>query len=432
MESFIKWYVNNYELFIQKLKEEEDKLPYNLNILDEIRADENAHSRILVKLLKYSQHGDYCFLRLFLHQLGDPFDKLECKHPVITAEKDRIDARICEEGKYSIIIENKIHEAVEQHRQIERYIDNEVNKIYKLGENIYVLYLTNEGGSPSEYSISKKYKDLLGNNYKEISYREHILRWLWSLLENEVNTLPLKEKDRDVIISAITQYANYLHGLFHEREGEKEMDRNIKQYLKTQLKLESDPEKNIGNFNNIKTHLSNMEKMTGYLKCIQAETENVVYDFLNGVVKKLGAEIGKGKYKVFHSLELEGRFGEHDSLVLITPKGWDSSYCIGISFERILTYLFYGIYCKKGDGTKEKSNVFFQKFEDKQKNSNWDYWLYWKYFDPPYYNLYQDLPQFVEHINDGSLKETMLTKIMEIYRAVEDDESLKKYLRQPY
>ena len=37
-------------------KEEREKLPYNANIIDDIRIDENAHSRILATLLKYAIH----------------------------------------------------------------------------------------------------------------------------------------------------------------------------------------------------------------------------------------------------------------------------------------------------------------------------------------------------------------------------------------
>jgi chromatin segregation and condensation protein Rec8/ScpA/Scc1 (kleisin family) len=41
--------------FISKKKKE---LPYNINVIDELHANENAHSRILCKLLQYKDSSD--------------------------------------------------------------------------------------------------------------------------------------------------------------------------------------------------------------------------------------------------------------------------------------------------------------------------------------------------------------------------------------
>ena len=41
--------------FHTKIVEEKRKLPYNINIIDELHINENAHSRILCKLLLYGQ-----------------------------------------------------------------------------------------------------------------------------------------------------------------------------------------------------------------------------------------------------------------------------------------------------------------------------------------------------------------------------------------
>ena len=39
------------------------RLPYHLNVIDELHINENAHSRILCKLLQYqSENGKYEFL----------------------------------------------------------------------------------------------------------------------------------------------------------------------------------------------------------------------------------------------------------------------------------------------------------------------------------------------------------------------------------
>lgn len=49
---------------------ERQKLPYNFNLIDELHADENAHTRILLKLLSYHAEGDYTFEDLFLSMMN--------------------------------------------------------------------------------------------------------------------------------------------------------------------------------------------------------------------------------------------------------------------------------------------------------------------------------------------------------------------------
>ncbi|MBK7058610.1 MAG: PD-(D/E)XK nuclease family protein [Leptospiraceae bacterium] len=84
--------------------------------------------------------------------------------------------------KATIIIENKIYGAVDQEKQIDRYIQNEINYRYKI-DQIYVLYLTRYGGYPSNYSLSNDNRNLLKNRFKEVNFQKDILGWLNSLRE---------------------------------------------------------------------------------------------------------------------------------------------------------------------------------------------------------------------------------------------------------
>lgn len=61
-------------------KEKQQKLPYHLNVIDELRANENAHSRILIKLLGYTENGCYTFLQSFLKSMGSGFEQIEIKY----------------------------------------------------------------------------------------------------------------------------------------------------------------------------------------------------------------------------------------------------------------------------------------------------------------------------------------------------------------
>ncbi len=150
------YYVNQIldakSVFQKVYEDEKRKLPYSINLLDEIRADENAHSRILTKILQYVQNEKNVFLEKFLEYLKSPFADLIPVDPEITAEKDRVDILIRDEN-FTIIIENKIQGASDQAKQIERYICNEKNYGYK-EEQIYIIYLTSDGGSPGEDSFS--------------------------------------------------------------------------------------------------------------------------------------------------------------------------------------------------------------------------------------------------------------------------------------
>ena len=55
----LKDFQNTYE-------REEKLLPYHFNVIDELHANENAHSRILQKILLYKHKNEYPFLHSFL------------------------------------------------------------------------------------------------------------------------------------------------------------------------------------------------------------------------------------------------------------------------------------------------------------------------------------------------------------------------------
>lgn len=73
-------------------KEREQKLgelPFRYNVLEEVRVNENAHTRLLMRLLEYKRARQH-----FFDYLGKGFASLEMPNPKITAEKHRIDGLI--------------------------------------------------------------------------------------------------------------------------------------------------------------------------------------------------------------------------------------------------------------------------------------------------------------------------------------------------
>jgi predicted PP-loop superfamily ATPase len=82
-------------VFINKFRQiydkEKVKLPYHINLIDELHANENAHSRILEKLLKQKTHeGKFELLESFIEYLkekgkeNEDFSKIKIKEPKIT------------------------------------------------------------------------------------------------------------------------------------------------------------------------------------------------------------------------------------------------------------------------------------------------------------------------------------------------------------
>ena len=120
---------------IKKHKDLMKSYPYNINIIDELHADENAHSRILMKLLQFNEDMSFPILDSLLKELGINETILT---PIFTSDaSDRIDLLIKDE-KYAIIVENKIHDALDQENQLNRYIKEVERKGF---DSFYIIYL---------------------------------------------------------------------------------------------------------------------------------------------------------------------------------------------------------------------------------------------------------------------------------------------------
>lgn len=237
---------------------ESEKLPYQINLIDELKSNENSHSRIFLKFISYKSENKYPFLQSFLTYLGGNYGEIKVIDPKFSAEKDRIDVLILDNlGKYAIIIENKINGAVDQDEQIERYVNKVKGKSYDI-EQIYVLYLTEKGGSPSEKSKSlpKKLKKELNNRYLEINFKEHILSWL------ENYALPFCRVKDKLLISALEQYIDYLKGLFNNREIEKELNIEMKKIIEEKLELNVN---NLKKIEEINKELKDINRLSNYL-----------------------------------------------------------------------------------------------------------------------------------------------------------------------
>jgi hypothetical protein len=229
--------------FTEIYNKEKQKLPYHINIIDVLHTDENAHSRILEKLLKQKTHnGGYEILTSFVEYLKNKgiksFAAITVENPRITQEAQRIDLWI-RDNSYAIIIENKIHWASDQNKQIERYIDKtKENKFTE--EQIFVVYLSpTYEKEPSRESWGKYFdSDIYKSRYLRLSFRNDILVWL------KEEMLPnVKIKDA-YLRSAIEQYIDHLDGVFNLRKINKNMNMELQKFIKEKLGLQDDKPEN--------------------------------------------------------------------------------------------------------------------------------------------------------------------------------------------
>lgn len=227
-----------------KVKKEEGvlygQLPYHINVIDELHINENAHSRILTKFLQFRNiDGRYIILDSFVDFIkskneSDAFNDLTIESPLITQEKERIDLWVRDnKTKYAMIFENKIYDAVEGINQLYNYIE----KTKKCGfekKRIFVFYVTKFGDEPSpQIWRDKKTRQEFNSRFMALSFRYDILPWLKS------KVLPIIQQDDVYLLSAVTQYVDYLEGLFNIREINTTMNMALQRIISEQLGFNS-------------------------------------------------------------------------------------------------------------------------------------------------------------------------------------------------
>lgn len=220
------------DTFEKKYNELLPKMPYNINVIDELHINENGHSRILTKLLQFkNQDGKYEILESLLKYIVnvahcENFGKIHITKPVITQEKCRIDLWIRDSG-YAIIFENKACDATDQEAQIHRYIERTIQENYA-EDQIFVIYLPSYEKEPEDQSWGD-YKDKFMGRYANVTFRNGILDWLKNYVQPNV-----RQKDK-LLSSAIVQYIDYLEGIFSLRTINNSINMNLQEFISEQL-----------------------------------------------------------------------------------------------------------------------------------------------------------------------------------------------------
>ena len=255
-------------------KQEQSKLPYHLNVIDQLHINENGHSRVLMHLLSYkNEDGQYDYLISLLDlikekQTGD-FCNITIVSPKITQEKERIDLWIRDEN-YAIIFENKIYNAADQEAQISRYIKKtkEGKRKYK-EEDIYIVYLSQYPKEPESQSWGE-YKESFRSRYVNLSYCYDILPWL------KDKVLPNIKSKELFLQTAIIQYVDYLEGLFKSRKIEEPMNNELKKLIIEQFGLSEKNEKECISF--LREKSNDFNEITQQMNKMIDEYRNNIYE----------------------------------------------------------------------------------------------------------------------------------------------------------
>lgn len=273
--SFIDEFQRQYEL-------EKSRLPYHINLIDELHINENGHSRILFRLLSFvNEKGEYEILQSLLnyiicHQGREDcdFSKITIKNPKITQEEERIDLWVRDTG-YAIIFENKIYNAVDQDAQLFRYIEKTNKQSYK-NQNIYIIYLSSDGKEPDQQTWGECQNEFT-NRYVNLSFKNDILSWL------KESVLPSVRLKDCYLQSAIQQYIDYLEGLFSQRTNQKSMNMNLNSFIREHLDLDSKK--------NDAERIEILTELTKKIESLRQTTDNVARDYISKLLTKSKEEL---------------------------------------------------------------------------------------------------------------------------------------------
>ena len=289
--------------------EESASLPSRLNLIDQLHPSETAHSRMLCALLSYRKGDSYPLLESFVDFIFSTTtleDLPNVRAPRCRCEQDRIDLLIEEAGQYAIIIENKIHGALDQPQQIERYVERVIHRGIPQS-HIYVLYLTRDGNKEvAAHSLTDRVKQWLEvkddsfGRFIPINYRDHVLPWLEKLVS-------LYSTDNMLFTSAIWQYKDHLKGLLMLRDDEKIIFDKMNAKVKEELRL------------------STLEKMKEVQNGIRL-LDDSMSKILDEKIQQIGEECITKPLKKFASKKgcevKDVSFGNYVFTIRIEPSNW--------------------------------------------------------------------------------------------------------------
>ena len=284
------------ELLCRTYESEKLKLPYHLNIIDELHINENGHSRILMRLFSYrNEKGEYEFLRSFIDYIqsnthSEEFKRIKIEIPSITQELQRIDLWV-RDKLYAIIFENKVYEAVDQDAQLHRYIEKTKDDGYNIND-IFVIYLPQNYHEPNEQSWGE-YKEAFESRFAIIPFQDDIIRWL------KEHVLPnIRYKDQ-YLFSAVTQYIDYLEGLFGLRTINRRLFMNLEKLFDEQFEL-SNCSSDKQRMDILNEKISDFESITNQMRILKNK-------YRQNIIESWKVDL-KNRYPYLKECNFDGKF----------------------------------------------------------------------------------------------------------------------------
>lgn len=373
---------------------ETDKLPYHMNVIDELHADENSHSRIFAKLLRYQENNKFPFLEKFLNEVCKFHICIE--KPIVKKVDScgRIDIPIFD-NKYVVLIENKVTDkAPDQNTsnggQIARYIETIKNSYGRKLEEIHVIYTPKYTREPSEQSWKNKddfsYKDDFKLRFCSVSYKDEIYPWL------KHSILPSLDKKNNYLFSATEQYIDHLEGMFSLRMINKEMNMKLQDFIKKELGIQDEnPKEAIDILSEKETELNNVISQIQELK--SNYKRQVVENNFEQCKKLLSID--------FPNLKLvEDKFKLKSNIINVGVKFVidNKEFVAIVECDNCNeTNLYFGISSKFTKEVKFEACETFKKFlNDSELSRPEDFWYGWKYTSLE--NAYFDLKNLINQI----------------------------------
>lgn len=378
----ISFWLNIASEFGISREKELQKYPYRFNLINELRANENAHTRILLLLLSYKEGGNYRFLRSFNDMLCRTCNIYTLQNqkwnPIITYNKDYIDGLIEDKSKeYAIIIENKICNAPDQYKQIERYYKKVINKGVKK-ECIFVVYLTLDGSKKvSKYSLPDSLRKELERNFVEMNYKDNILPWLKS------DILPNIMRKDYLLESGIEQYIDYLEYELGISNLDKLIQSDMNSFIYEKLNLRDLSLQDKWNFLN--QSIKELENLKNSLAVLHQKESDMLIQSWDAISKEYfpgmtNNQIKDGYYKIYlegisenihfewYSINIEQLFNcNSHTIALHVENDNDKFNMLKLSRNQKLRYIaeYYGYYIDFPDERKNVAAIYKSYYCDK-------------------------------------------------------------------
>ena len=321
------------------------------------------------------------------------------EHPSIESKR-RMDLFI-QSDNFEIIIENKIG-AGDQPNQLQDYYSNRINENKIIKDNIFVVYLTRYGYKPSEFSIDKK---LISDLEKEnkICYLSHddIAKWIEDKILNNKEYEFLKEKEFQLIYSALIQIAYNEKIISKETEENKMEIDEIKKYVDFDLLLKgaNNLDKKVNELNKSIELFENAKKLIADKKReIILENEsvrnNIKYsvDVSNYIKEKGITAIICNEEQIRQRISSEA---DYRNIIIPITSIWYHNYIVlgqdisGLSIWINGTNRNFINKVKEKD-IKNKIVEILNGYDEEGEGGDWDC-IYYKYIDINKYELKDDI-----------------------------------------